>query len=472
MLLSVLVPLYNEEEWIVEALKRVLDAPLPGNLTSEIIVVDDGSTDHSARQVERLQAKHPDRIRLIRHEMNRGKGAAIQTAIKHANGDFCVFQDADLEYSPADYPQLLAPLLSGMADCVYGSRFLATGQRRVLYYWHSVANKLITGLCNMISGLNLTDMETCYKAFRTSLLKSIPLRSNRFGIEPELTIKLAQRQARLFETPISYYGRTYDEGKKIGLKDAFQAVAVMLRFGLSRDIYRDRGPEILDVLSNAPRFNKWMADTIRPYLGNRILELGAGIGNLSIQLIKGRELYLATDIDEEHLGCLNTRFQHRSNVQVRHCDLLQPADFQSIGSNFDAVVCLNVLEHVEHDLLGLANIRSVLAPGGRAVILVPEGMSVYGTLDEVLGHFRRYSEGELRSKLQQAGFHVEQVLKFNRITRPAWFINGRVFRKRTFSRFQIAVFDSFVWLWKELDAVLPWGPTSLIAVGVRQADPD
>jgi glycosyltransferase involved in cell wall biosynthesis len=468
--LSILVPLYNEEEWIAEALERVIHAQLPDNLEREVIVVDDGSTDGSANEVERLRQRYPSVVRLLRHEINSGKGAALQTAIKHATGELSIFQDADLEYSPTDYPHLLRPLLAGIADAVYGSRFLAVEERRVLYYWHSVANKALTGLCNMVSGLNLTDMETCYKAFRTSLLKSIPIRCRRFGIEPEITIKLAQRRARVFETPVSYYGRTYDEGKKIGLKDAFRAVGVMIRFGLFTDVYYDRGPEILDVLSNAPRFNRWMADTIRPYLGPRTLELGAGIGNLSIQLIRGRQQYLATDIDEEHLSRLRTRLQFRRNVAVGHCDLTVPADFERLKESFDSVVCLNVLEHIENDRLGLSNIRSVLVTGGRAIILVPEGMSVYGTLDEVLGHFRRYSEAELRSKLEQSGFRVEQILRFNKVTRPAWFVNGRLLRKRTFSRFQIAVFDSLVWLWRRLDAVIPWKPTSIIAVAVKRAD--
>jgi glycosyltransferase involved in cell wall biosynthesis len=468
MLLSVLMPLFNEEEWVIESLSRVLNCPLPSNLDLEIVVVDDGSTDNSALLVQELQKLHPSKIRLVRHAKNIGKGAAIQTAIGEAKGDFCLFQDADLEYTPNDYPRMLQPLLNGAADCVFGSRFMTVGERRVLYYWHSVANKLVTGLCNMISGLNLTDMETCYKAVRTSLLRSIPLRSKRFGIEPELTIKLAQRQVTIFETAINYYGRTYEEGKKIGLKDAVQAVFVMLRYGLVRDIYREKGPEILDVLANAPRFNRWMADTIRLFLGPRILELGAGIGNLIVQLIKGAQRYLVTDVDAEHLSRLKNRLQNRRNVEVQNCDLERPQDFAALGGNFDSVICLNVLEHVENDLLGLANIRSVLAPGGCALILVPEGMSVYGTLDEVLGHHRRYSEVELRSKMEQVGFCVDRILKFNRMARPAWFFNGRIMKKRTFSRFQIRVFDSLVWLWRPLDRVLPWSPTSLIAVGVRE----
>src|SRR5579875_2086621 len=468
LLLSVLVPVYNEEDLVGECLRRVIHAHLPDGLSMEIIVVDDASTDHSAAAVEQIQAAYPNTVKLIRHPKNLGKGAAIQTALSHAAGQFCLFQDADLEYSPSDYAKLMQPLLQGAADAVYGSRFAVAGERRVLYFWHSVANRSLTLVCNMISDLNLTDMETCYKAFRTSLLKSIPLRSKRFGIEPEVTIKLAQRGARIIETPISYYGRTYDEGKKIGLKDAFAALGVMLKYGFRRDIYRERGPEILDVLADAPRFNRWMADTIRPYLGSTVLELGAGIGNLSVQLAKGRAAYCASDIDEEHLSRLNSRLQFRANVQVRRCDLTEPADFESLREFFDSVVCLNVLEHVEDDRRGLANIWSALKPGGRALILVPQGMSVYGTLDEVLGHFRRYDENELRRKLEQAGFRVERILQFNRITRPAWFVNGRIFRKRTFSRFQVHMFDRFVWLWKRLDNVLPWNPTSLVAVAVKQ----
>jgi glycosyltransferase involved in cell wall biosynthesis len=235
--LSILVPLYNEEEFIGPLLQRVLDAPLPGDMDREIIVVDDGSTDGSAEIAEDVARCHPDVIRVIRHKRNQGKGAAIRTAVDQARGDFCVIQDADLEYDPREYVHLLKPLLEGNADVVYGSRFMIVGERRVLYFWHSVANRLLTELTNSVADLNLTDMETGYKAFRTSLLQSIPIRSLRFGIEPELTIKLARRQVRIYETPISYYGRTYEEGKKIGLMDALEAIWVILRYSLTKDIY-------------------------------------------------------------------------------------------------------------------------------------------------------------------------------------------------------------------------------------------
>ena len=467
---SILIPLYNEEEFVGALLQRVLAAPLPEGVAREIIVVDDGSTDGSPEIVEEIAAAHPGVVRLIRQLRNRGKGAAIRTAIEHATGEFSIIQDADLEYDPREYTQVLRPLLEGKADAVFGSRFMAAGERRVLYFWHSVANQILTGLCNVVADLNLTDMETCYKAFRTSLLQSIPLRSDRFGLEPELTIKLAKRQVRVYETPIAYHGRTYDEGKKIGLKDAFEAVYIIARYAFTRDIYKGSGPDILDALSQAERFNRWMADTIRPYVGKQVLEIGAGIGNLTRQLVPRRQRYIAGDIDTEHLARLHTRFPHRPNLEVRRCDLANPADFESLAGAVDTVVCLNVLEHVEDDMAGLRNIYTSLKPGGRAIILVPHGQEIFGTLDTALGHFRRYSHAELESKMAQAGFRVERILDFNRISRPAWYVTGRVLKSSHLSRFQLHVFDRFVWLWRRIDQRLPWPPTSIIAIAIKPGE--
>jgi glycosyltransferase involved in cell wall biosynthesis len=466
--LSVLVPLYNEEEFIAALLTRVIDAPLPEGVSREIIVVDDGSNDGSLEIAEEFARQYPEIIRLIRHEKNMGKGAAIRTAVDNATGEFCIIQDSDLEYDPREYSRLLKPLLEGVADAVYGSRFMAVGERRVLYFWHSVGNRMLTTLCNVFADVNLTDMETCYKAFRTSLIQSIPIRSNRFGIEPELTIKLAQRQARIFETPVSYHGRTYEEGKKIGFKDALQALYVILKTGLTRDIYKNSGPETLEALSAAPRFNRWMADTVQPYLGSHIMEIGAGIGNLTRFLVPRTRRYIASDIDAEHLARLTARFQHRPNMEVRFADLAQPECFDEFEGQMDSVVCLNVLEHIEDDLTGLRNIHSVLCSGGRAVILVPHGQEIFGTLDVALGHFRRYSESELREKMEQIGFDVERVIMFNRISRPAWYISGKILRRTALGRRQMRLFDRFVWLWRKIDRLLPWPSTSLIVVGVKK----
>ncbi len=467
--LSIIVPAYNEEEFLGALLDRVLAAPLPNGMTREVIVVDDGSNDGSGEIAAQYAARCPQTVFVKRHGRNLGKGAAIRTGLGMARGEFTIIQDADLEYDPREYERLLGPLLEGKADAVYGTRFAVGTERRVLYFWHSLANRLLTTAVNLFSDLNLTDVWTCYKAFRTSLVASIPLRSDGFGFEPEVTIKLAQRQVRIYETPISYHGRTYEEGKKIGKLDAFFALATTLRFALQRDIYKESGPEILDTLSSAQRFNRWMADTIRPYVGRRVLEIGAGIGNLSRCLAPRRELYLASDIDAEHLARLQTRLSHRPNFRAVTCDLSKPADFDALEGQVDTVVCLNVLEHVEDDETGLANIHRALTPGGLAIVLVPEGMSVYGELDRVLGHCRRYSEEELRKKVEAAGFEVERLFGFNRPTRPGWWFNGRILRRRSFSRFQLGVFDRLVWLWRRIDGALPWKPTSLIVVARKKS---
>jgi glycosyltransferase involved in cell wall biosynthesis/ubiquinone/menaquinone biosynthesis C-methylase UbiE len=466
-LLSVLIPVYNEEETVGVLIDRVIAAPLPEGIRIEIVAVDDASTDDSVSVVKDKSAQYPDTIRLIRQDRNRGKGAAVRTAIAHANGEFAIIQDADLEYDPNDYARLLQPLVDGKADAVYGSRFLVAGERRVLYYWHAIANHALTTLCNMVADINLTDMETCYKAFRLSLVKSIPLRSSRFGIEPEITIKLAQRRACIYEMPISYHGRTYAEGKKIGLSDAVQAFFIILRYGFGRDAYLDSGAKILDALAHTPRFNEWMASRVRPYLGPTVLELGAGIGNLTLRLARGRKRYVATDVDPEHIGRLHTRFGARPNIAVRRCDLESSDDFAPLAESVSTVICLNVLEHVADDMMGLRNIHSALEPGGRAIVLVPNDPKLYGTLDRVLEHHRRYTLQELTTKLHDTGFTVEQIFSFNRVTRPGWILNGRILRRSSFGRIQLAIFDSLVSIWRRIDDLLPWGPVSLIAVAKK-----
>jgi glycosyltransferase involved in cell wall biosynthesis len=472
-LLSVLIPLYNEEEFIGELLGRVVAAPLPEGLDRELIVVDDGSTDESVASVENFIASCPQAfgkavcVRLIRHEKNRGKGAAIRTAIQAATGRYSVIQDADLEYDPREYRRLLGPLLSGEADVVYGSRFMATGERRVLYYWHSLANHILTTLCNIVADLNLTDMETCYKAFRTSFARTIPIQSDRFGIEPELTVKFARRRARIFETPISYHGRTYEEGKKIGPGDAVAALWIILRSRFTSKLYLDAGHSTLDALSFAPRFNRWMAETILPYAGRRVLEIGAGMGNMSRHLSPHRKLYVATDMSSEYADHLRNMFRHRPTVCVRELDATNEEDFRAFERQMDTVVCLNVLEHIENDAAALKSVRTLLEPGGRLILLVPNDPNAYGTIDKEIGHFRRYTAAGLRTLITDSGFVVEDILKFNRVSMPAWRFTGQVRKARTLSRFALRVFDKFVWLWRKIDAALPWEPTSIIAIARR-----
>ena len=226
--LSVVIPVFNERQTIVEIVERVRNAPYE----KEIIIVDDASTDGTGDILDEL-AEASD-ITLFRHEKNRGKGAALRTGVRVASGDVTIIQDADLEYDPVDYPKILDPILSSKADVVYGSRFVGGESHRVFYFWHSVGNKVLTLLSNALTGLNLTDMETCYKAFKTEILKSIDLKEDRFGFEPEITAKLARKRLRIYEVGISYSGRTYDEGKKIGWKDGMQAIWCILKYNLTR----------------------------------------------------------------------------------------------------------------------------------------------------------------------------------------------------------------------------------------------
>ncbi len=229
MRLSIVIPVYNEVATLEEVVSRVLAVDV--GMEPQIVLVDDGSTDGTRDIYPKLQQRWPDVDFAIKlQELNRGKGAALREGFKLARGDIVLIQDADLEYDPNDYPALLAPIIEGKADVVYGSRFVGSKAHRVLYYWHMVGNRLITNLSNMLTNLNLTDMETCYKVFRREVLDGIQLRSNRFTVEPELTAKVARGRWRIYEVGISYSGRTYEEGKKIGWKDALTAIYAIFRF--------------------------------------------------------------------------------------------------------------------------------------------------------------------------------------------------------------------------------------------------
>lgn len=227
MKLSVVMPVYNERATLCEVVRRVLEVPLP----IELICVDDGSRDGSREILRELAAQH-SQMRIVLQAKNMGKGAALRRGIQEASGDYVIIQDADLEYDPGEYPKLLEPLIEGKADVVYGSRFLGGGPHRVLYFWHSVGNSILTLLSNAFTNMNMTDMETCYKAFRREIVQTIPIEENRFGFEPEITVKIAKRNLRVYEVGISYWGRTYEEGKKIGWKDGFRALWCLLKYTL------------------------------------------------------------------------------------------------------------------------------------------------------------------------------------------------------------------------------------------------
>src|SRR6202051_514508 len=460
--LSVLVPVYNEEYLVAASLERLICLADSSFLDRvQIIVVNDGSSDRTWEAIsqfkELLAATPNDKLQwlFIQHEKNKGKAAAIHTALSAATEELCVVHDADLEYHPGDLAKMVEVFLAEQADSVFGSRFLASEYRRVLFFRHELGNRFLTLLCNMVSDLNLSDMETCYKMVRTTLLKSIPLTGKGFEIEPELTIKLGKRGARIFEVPIRYSGRTYQEGKKIRWKDGFLAVAAIIRFACSDHVYveDEYGSQILGRLNRAPRFTQWMADIIRPFIGERVLEIGAGTGNLTLQLIP-RKLYYASDINPHYLTYLKNLIPDHPYLRVGYTDGEKHASYP-LDEKFDTVICLNVVEHLENDFGALRNIRDALEENGRAIVLVPCGPGLYGTLDKVLGHYRRYSKAQFTELAARAGFHLEALLSFNRFGSPAWWLNGRLLRRKTFGLWQIKMLNFMTPLVRVIDRFLP-----------------
>jgi glycosyltransferase involved in cell wall biosynthesis len=439
MKLSIVMPAYNERKTLREIVGRVLSVDL-GPIEKELIIVDDGSKDGTRDIMRELDGR--DGIRALFQPVNMGKGAAVWAGMRASTGDIVVIQDADLEYDPGEYPVLLRPILDGEADVVYGSRFLGTRDgHRVLYFWHTVGNRLLTLMSNVFTNLNLTDMETCYKAITREVVDRLDLESKRFGIEPEITCKVSRLKARIFEVPISYHGRTYEEGKKIGLKDAFQAVWTILKYFRWEAPKNDVGAITLRRMSHLGPYNEWLHERFDSYLGKRILEVGSGVGNQT-RFFDDRERVVASDIEPHYVRELKAKYSGRSNVRIASFRFpLTGTDAADLAAEkVDTVVCLNVLEHIEDDLGTLEGFQKVLPAGGHVVLLVPALPSLYGTLDVHLRHFRRYDRDALKALVEAAGFEVETIRYLNRPGVLGWWLNSKVFKRRVLPKGQLAAF--------------------------------
>lgn len=438
--LSVVMPVFNEEATVSECLAAVLQRPE----VAEVVIVDDASTD-GTRDI--LALVDDPRVRVFHQRRNQGKGAALRRGFAEATADYVIVQDADLEYDPAEYSKLLGPLIAGRADVVYGSRFAGGEAHRVLFFWHSMGNRLLTLASNAFTDLNLTDMETCYKAFRREVIQSITIEEDRFGVEPEVTAKVAAAGWRVFEVGISYNGRTYAEGKKIGWRDGVRAIVCILRYSrmgrrwtatpehrIDTDVLAAMD-DVLTDLDGAENYNTWLIDMFSPHLGDTVAEVGAGSGTVTARLADHSQV-IAVEPSPLGIERLRARFDGDDRVTVVHGTISTLDD-----ASVDTVVMSNVLEHIADDRGALVEVGRVLRPGGKVVLFCPALDAVYSDFDRQIGHYRRYMRRDLCRRVTDAGFDVVEARYVNLPGAIAWWALARVMGRNPTAAGPVSVWD-------------------------------
>ena len=459
--LSVVMPCYNEAATIEEIAARVLASPY----TAELIIVDDGSTDGTLA----LALELPDpRVKVLAQESNQGKGAALRRGFAEATASYVIVQDADLEYDPEDFGRMLGPLIDGRADVVYGNRFDGSRPHRVLYFWHAVGNRILTTASNMFSNLNLSDMETCYKAFRREVIQSFVIEEDRFGFEPEITAKVARGGWRIYELGVSYAGRTYAEGKKVGWKDGIRAMYCIVRYsaigdrlraGRTRKARRLSTPApfgeadvelqaTLHSLDGAHEYADWIYSLVAPHIGPEVLEIGAGHGLFTERLAAGSHV-TATDVSDRCVFNLQQRYAGDRRVDVRQADLSEATS----SGVYDSVVLINVLEHIADDALAAKQLAAALKPDGRLVLWVPALSQLYSDFDRRIGHHRRYTIPRLRKLLAGADLTVLDIRYVNLFGSLAWWLVAKKLGRVPTTSTLVRLFDrAFVPLLRRLES--------------------
>ena len=460
MKLSVVVPFYNELRTLPTVIERLLAVDFAAlGLETELVFVDDGSTD-AGRSL--LDPAPRDDVRLIVHERNQGKGAAVKTGLEAATGDVLCIQDADLEYDPSDLPALLQPILDGDYEVVYGNRF--KGSAAGLYYTHRVANRLLNLMVNVAFNRYLSDVYTGYKVFTRRAFQGLRLSAKTFTVEMELTAHFLRKGLVVFEVPISYRARTYAEGKKIHFRDGFLAAGAVLRYrfqpapgapgalgpaarrapdapGALRSVDGEAGIHALGLedLAAARQYRRYMYDLVAPYLGERVLEVEAGLGDFSSQLAD-RERLVVSELDPICLRALEERFAGRPAVEIIEA---HPTELK-VEPRVDTVVALNVLDRLGDDVAALRSIATSVEPGGAVLLVVPGYPQLSGAFDKALGNARRYTPRTLGDAVTGAGLVPEVIRPVNLLGGIAWWAAVRVARQARPTPTLVTLYDRLV----------------------------